>query len=659
VQIAILGGGPAGLAAAFDLTDPALPERHEVTVYEQSWRLGGKCASGRNAAAGDRIEEHGLHIWFGFYANAFDVLRRALAEQPDAPFRTLDDAFTPHDTVRLTTRRHDGTWAARDWSFPPADGELGVPEDITFADVVRRAIDFLRAKLDADDDAQQLARGHEPDRPDLDGATAVRTTLDKACDLLDLPLGHLAVHPIKALMVVLRELVALTPDDAEHAMDYALVLDVFATIVIGLVEDDLTEPDADWSSINDEELCAWLQRHGSKIGDAAAIAQTPMARCFYELCFAYRDGDRDRPDLAAGKALQALLRLAFSYHRQVMWKMNSGMGDTIFTPLYEVLRARGVRFAFYHRVCDLHVDDGGDLTAIDIARTHVPSPAAEDPLVPVGRLRCWPAAPKDDLPFDPEHDLPADCEHRVLRRGTDFDKAVLAIPVAALPPITRQVAAASPPFAQMLDTVPTVATQALQLWFATRPPGAGDGRGVAGAFLPPLDTCSGMDQILPTEGHPDGAVAHVAYLCGAMRDIPGETRDAATARAGDDGHTLIAEHAQGLGLTPDAPDDPDARWSVLYDPEHRTGPDRFAAQYWRANTDGTHRYTLTPAGSIASRLRPHESGVGHLLLAGDWTRNGICGGSVEAAVTSGRLAARAIDAALPHVHGVSGWLERD
>jgi len=79
-KIAVLGGGAGGIAAAFELTaTPELRERFEVTVYQLGWRLGGKGASGRNAAAGNRIEEHGLHIWFGFYDNA-GLLRTITAQ---------------------------------------------------------------------------------------------------------------------------------------------------------------------------------------------------------------------------------------------------------------------------------------------------------------------------------------------------------------------------------------------------------------------------------------------------------------------------------------------------------------------------------------------------------------------------------------------------
>jgi hypothetical protein len=100
-------------------------------------------------------------------------------------------------------------------------------------------------------------------------------------------------------------------------------------------------------------------------------------------------------------------------------------------------------------------------------------------------------------------------------------------------------------------------------------------------------------------------------------------------------------------------------WSLLCDADDRDGEARLAAQYWRANIVGSERYVLTPPGSVDKRLRPDESGVENLVLAGDWTRNGVCGGSVEAAVTSGKLASRALSGSPAVVPGTEGWLEAD
>jgi predicted NAD/FAD-dependent oxidoreductase len=68
---------------------------------------------------------------------------------------------------------------------------------------------------------------------------------------------------------------------------------------------------------------------------------------------------------------------------------------------------------------------------------------------------------------------------------------------------------------------------------------------------------------------------------------------------------------------------------------------------------------MTRAGTISSRLAADESGFTNLKLAGDWTRNGIDGGSVEAAVTSGMQASRAISGHPHDIQGETGWLADD
>ena len=145
-EIAVLGGGVGGLTAAFELTaTPELRARHSVTVYQLGWRLGGKGASGRNAAHSNRIEEHGLHIWFGFYDNAFRLMRDAYAElgrEPGTPLAGFDDAFKPCDRLVLYDRQGDG-WYGHSFDCPrnflrPGDGG----ELPTFWEIVAEACGF-------------------------------------------------------------------------------------------------------------------------------------------------------------------------------------------------------------------------------------------------------------------------------------------------------------------------------------------------------------------------------------------------------------------------------------------------------------------------------------------------------------------------------------
>ena len=78
-RVAILGGGMAGLATAWRLSESGWTTEFEsITVYQRGWRLGGKGASSRGVNG--RIEEHGLHVWFGWYENALRLLQECYEE---------------------------------------------------------------------------------------------------------------------------------------------------------------------------------------------------------------------------------------------------------------------------------------------------------------------------------------------------------------------------------------------------------------------------------------------------------------------------------------------------------------------------------------------------------------------------------------------------
>lgn len=134
-RIAVLGGGVAALVAAFELTEqPGAAERFDITVYQDGWRLGGKGASGRNADEHQRIEEHGLHVWSGFYENAFRVMQSvygALGRPDGAPLAKWTDAFHPHDTTAFmeTLAGQPSAWVVNAPRGPgtPGDGSLVVP----------------------------------------------------------------------------------------------------------------------------------------------------------------------------------------------------------------------------------------------------------------------------------------------------------------------------------------------------------------------------------------------------------------------------------------------------------------------------------------------------------------------------------------------------
>src|SRR5271166_2404911 len=129
IKVAIIGGGCAAIATAFELTRPEHRGKYDVTIYQLGWRLGGKGASGRGPNG--RIEEHGFHVWMGCYENAFRLMRECYAELKRDPHtcRIADwrDGFFPAPFLTVAAPRQDGSYSTLVSYFPAADGLPGDP----------------------------------------------------------------------------------------------------------------------------------------------------------------------------------------------------------------------------------------------------------------------------------------------------------------------------------------------------------------------------------------------------------------------------------------------------------------------------------------------------------------------------------------------------
>lgn len=667
LRVAVLGGGAGGLAAAYRLTESGRPV--EVTLYQLGWRLGGKGASGRDAAHAHRILEHGLHVWFGFYHESFALMQRCYSElgRPDgAPLARWEQAFEAVHRVVLM-ERWQGRWHPRSYTIPGFPGQPGEPRELSLSEALERSAAWLGAAGERlqeeigdfiagmEEDLEPPPRwaldlGVDPARPGpwqaqipelLPGAAQQPPGVEGVSGLLA------AARRAVRLAGALREaLLRGTPEQRDLAW-LRDTIDFWSAIVTGLLADGILQGRQRFEDLDGEELTAWLRRHGFH----GEVRTTAFLRVLYDLAFAYVGGDRKRPELAAGMALRNLLRILFAQRGAVMWKMCAGMGDAVFAPLYEVLAARGVRFAFFHWVTALRADPATRrIATIEVVEQATPREGAYCPLVDVDGLPCWPSEPRwealeeggrlrrmgVDLEREPN---PLGREPRVLRAGEDFDAVVLAIPVGAHRQVCAELIERDPRFARMVATAATVATKSLQLWLR-RPPGElGDpGEGaVTGAFDGRFDTCADMRQVVALEGWEPGEVEHLAYLCSVSPASPeADPRTIGDSLKGEAGAFLVQELAQQW---------PHLRTDDLVDRRQRPGLARLDAQYVRANVRGSERYVRTPPGSVRARLEPGDSGWENLVLAGDWTRTGIDAGSVEAAVVSGLRAADALLAA--------------
>jgi len=678
-RVAILGAGMAGLAAAWRLSEPGWRDEVSVTVYQRGWRLGGKGASSRGPNG--RIEEHGLHLWLGYYENSFRLLRECYAEldrpvtDPAAPIQTWRDAMIPSETVGLEDRRSDG-WHHWLGQFSPNDLRPGEPDasgrEFSVADFLRRALqlitDFLDSLPDEGMASGDMVLSGSPDAPAgpsvlvsglrvtvlaaiLEATAQVRGVLDRSS------IASSVVALDRAIAATNEALRSLVEDDADLRRTWHLVA-VMTAVVRGMLADGIVTDERGFRALNDEDFLDWITRHGAP----PEVADFAFIRGLYDLVFAEGGASRSQRGVSAGVAVFLTTKMFFEYRGAIFWKMAAGMGDIVFAPLYQALRRRGVRFEFFHRVDHLHVSaDRARIEAVTMGRqVHLaPGLVSYEPLMRVGGLPGFPSTPlveqldaSADIEGEPleSHfcDWP-DAETRVLRYGEDFDVAVLAISLGMTPIVCRELIDDRREWQAMVKHVTTTATQSVQLWLREdesslgwREPGA-----TVSAYEPPFHTWASMPQLIDVERWPaTDRPGSIAYFCGALQaswppDAPARAY-VAEHRAHVRANAVELAERRLAHLLPGTSARGAFRWDLLCGRDGHTGRSAIDTQLCLANIDPSDRYVQCSPGSDAYRLRADESGYDNLVLAGDWTDNGLNAGCIEAATLSGLQAANAV-----------------
>jgi len=693
IKVAVIGGGCGAMAAAFELTRPEHGGRYEVTVYQEGWRLGGKGASGRGPSG--RIEEHGLHVWLGYYDNAFRMMRDCYGElaaaDPANPFGDWREAFIPESDIGLFSPAEREGWQRWAAHFPSTPGLPGDPIDpgelVSLRRYLARSFTLLRTLIldcAVGRDAGVAAAGQDARASDAGGLGAAMkdllgrgafvgaaviaealAVLSTALDALPAPLDGAWVRLAESVCSGARRFLEselIADDRMRHVWE---VVDLGLAYTVGVIRFGLLTDPRGLDAIDDYECREWLRLNGAS--DRAL--NSPFVRGLYDLALAYEDGDPKRPSLSAGQGLRATLRLFYGYRGAIFWRMRAGMGDVVFAPLHEALVRRGVRFEFFHRLTNVGLARvaEGEPTFVENLTFHVQAEVqgggAYAPLVEVAGRPCWPSKPAFDQLVDGARmaaegwDFESHWERRHTAEKTldvirDFDFAVLGISIGAVPHVCREILARDPRWRSMTENVRTVATQAFQIWLHEDlgqlgwegPPY------IVAGFSKPFDTWCDMAHVTPEEGWAAPPATSV-YFCGVLPEPPDATVDDPTypQRRAEEVRASALAYLAGpaRALWPKAFDaEGRFRFDLLADPiEGRagpSGPDRIDTQYWRANVNPSDRYVLNTPGSTRYRISPLDITYDNLTIAGDWTDCGFNTGCVEAAVMSGLLAAHAL-----------------
>lgn len=697
-KVAILGGGVAGLTAAFEMTrSPDWQDKFDITIHQLGWRLGGKCATGRGP--NERIEEHGIHGFLGSYYNALPLMKEVFdaCERPaDHPLATFEDAFKPENFVLMWEFRH-GNWVKWPLTMPSNSLKPGEPGEVQTLETIYRDM----AKLLTGLFEQQLKEAADKGNPI---AALFRHELKKSSETL---LGHIASHlweEVKDECDSLRRLLlshlpeAMLENDTIRRLYIAI--DYFLALMRGAIADDVFNKGFD--HLDDMNFDEWLRNHGAH----PVTISSPIALNTPNLSYQYPGGDTTQtPLMAAGTYLHWTLR-SFAFLGSFAWLFEVGTGEVMIHPLYEALKKRGVKFEFFNKVTDLRMSDDCKSIAeidIDIQATLKAGCDEYDPMIDVhptwmnGKtMKAWPCVPNYDQLNEGDALKAGDInlesywtpwkavDQKTMKAGEDFDIAVYAIPVATIPHLAPQLVAATGAtgnrWRAMCDGITTTQTQTMQIWLSKTRQEMGLDFGLTGTdtvigatYAGPINGQVDFSELLRWESFPPTNMPKCLwYFSGTMTDF---TTDAPPPfddydyprRAHERVKHQCVQYLQATmgslmpGCTVDAIDPPgdpmalDFRLLVCTEDENAVGIARFDQQFYRANIDPNERYTQSPPGSTACRIKSWDSGYSNLVLAGDWIYTGLNVGSVEGTVMSGRLASHAVTA-FPALEDIPGYL---
>ena len=711
-KIAVLGGGIGSLSAVLEITsDPDWKQKYDITVYQMGWRLGGKGASGRNRNMHDRIEEHGIHLWMGFYENAFRAIRKVYEEanqnklMPKSPFTCVEKAFSP---MRYTPMMEEYLRKWRVWNidWPVWPEYQGFPGDPNLSDnkqapptpwdFARNLIDYVIKQLDQNQDKHKRlvtlyrfgvaglvgavgqAGAGAPELPSHAVPPQPHTLLHRVLAYtgnmhVDVkrhkPEEHESI--VKWIRWFLDELLGLVIDVLElddELRHLIIIVETALSAVVGIIDDNLLE--RGFLAIDDEDFIEWLKRHGCR-----HHAVSPLTIGMYDACFAYQHGEKELRRMAAGTTLYGALRLMFTYRGALMWWMKAGMGETIFSPIYLVLRNRGVKFEFFHKVTNLGLSaDKSQVDHIDIlVQATVKDGAEYKPLFDgVDGIPVWPTEP--DWEQLEQADAIRKCQNpnleswwtdwkgvptkdgvltKTLRLRQHFDLVIYGISLGAHKYLCQELIEANSKWRDMVDNLETVRTQGLQLWMNKNLEDSGwpDGkRGIGCGWVEPFDTWSDMSDLIQREKWPASAnVKQIAYFCNVIPDDP--TAPFSDPNYPEKERLLVEGYSrqfldENCGLIwpnlRNASDhskfDDAALVNCALDPAIAN----FKTQFFRVNIDPTELYVLSLPKTTKYRLPPGKSGFSNLFLAGDWTLTDLNLGCIETTVMSGMLASHAI-----------------
>ena len=537
-RVVIVGGGPSGLATAWELSHGPRKDDLEVSVYTLGWRLGGKGATGRGPNG--RIQEHGIHGFAGFYANSMAMLRQSYLDlfpnhgdsttgetgeivNGAAP-RSIEEALLPED-YSVDFLYSEGKPYSRPLWAPhndakPWDGSLSLTTEeaiqsvisLTSNAILRRPIPFGTTRWRA---VQRIASA---------GAWISRQAVVRRLARLADAIQGAETDAVESLLSgVLAKALRWKMRGRGAPKSQFANIDYMVALIRGLSRSGVLDREnpTDVDALDQVDYKTWLRDCG--ISEATLKTGLPNVPAF--ICFQFPDGDATLdPSMSAAAYVGWMVRLALVHGTSYSF-FRSGTGESVIAPIFRSAQQAGVRFEFFHKLVNVIASADGSTIERMIFRRQVrlrPGLEHYEPMTQIDGVSydVWPAsALLDQLHVDDAAGLAAgniDLESYwtpwegfddvVLERGRDFDQVVLAVPPTAFPYVCSDLLAQSATLSKAA-TLQSCATVGVQLWLDKTLPELGvteklprGQRMIGASFIDPFNVIGDFSDLLDHEG---------------------------------------------------------------------------------------------------------------------------------------------------------------
>ena len=680
-KITIIGGGIGGLTAAYELTDPKLQDKYDITLYQMGWRLGGKCATGRNQDRNMRIEEHGIHAFAGSYYNGLTMMKYVYEElgKVDGLLPNFETAFIKKYGSFMWdyNDRQMKKWPTRfpKLPFSYTDAESFYEETLGYSHLSRWiaiiVLVILEQSLPTTKKASAEAHKFLQDFQKTGRALLEELEKLEAKAKKDLGSDHTknkSMSPSKTSNIpwwLYDLLLVKTPrpqthtDEERHKVNQ---IEFLKTLLRGVRDDKLATNG--FASIDDVDFDDWLVKHGA----SPELMTSPLVTLNMFVTYQFPKGDLSgKPVMSASSFVQWTLRTA-SYLGAPFYLFEAGTGETLISPLYRLLENRGVKFEFFHELTDINLDSiGKTVKQLQFNVQAKPKTAPYNPFIRVKSLDCWPSEPlwnqlknsaalkgKD---FEAPHGV--DGSVKTLSVSEDFDQVILAIPPRATLVSAPSLIAQDSNWSN-LKKMAVTATQSMQLWLnedietLTQ---YTDTFFVAGNYRSGMHGMAEFENILQyedwsnVETPPKGLIYFSGVMTSPHKTGEMTVRELGNMKARNTAGTMLISSGEEVFEGAQNPIPTTIPYSFDFNALYPTsntasGQDQLSSQYTRGNLVPSELYTQCPPGTKSLRIDPLTPPQTNMTVAGDWVDTRLNVGSVEGTIIGGRLAACYVEPSL-------------